>query len=375
MKTECEAVFLFIAELTGSYVAGTGTVQTKIDCGKQDYINNHLPDIDLDVEVDRKDLHENVWLERLYAELDRYFLLENSSLEDIREARALTILIKNYSCQTYKWSVPIELDFSASMLQYMGLLLNDSRLLNMTNVTGDTLEDPWKLEGMSRFMLKKAATPMLYGSTQACHELWQDNSIAYTPEDIALYGKEMANGMFGLCNLFKEFIINNAKPKAEMMVNINGEEFTVSCNRFRNVGEKTKAYKVWDSVDKRYNVVLHTDTKKIPDLKRFRRYFITLLIHNLDSQVADAVGEKLMAKYGWGLTIHDALICSPAAALDVRMWAAMEYEEIHKNRKTILKNYFNSIGITSASQSQWEDLTKKIHQFEGELEVSLMCLK
>ena len=47
------------------------------------------------------------------------------------------------------------------MLQYMGILLNDKRLMEMTNVIGDTLQDPWKLEGMSRLMLKTAATPML----------------------------------------------------------------------------------------------------------------------------------------------------------------------------------------------------------------------
>jgi hypothetical protein len=48
-----------------------------------------------------------------------------------------------------------------AMLQYEGLLTGDKRLLEMTNVIGETLEDPWKLEGMSRKMLKKAATPML----------------------------------------------------------------------------------------------------------------------------------------------------------------------------------------------------------------------
>jgi hypothetical protein len=370
MKNEVEAVFLFIAELTGSYVAGTGTMQDKINCGKQDYIKDNLHDIDLNSESDRKELHENIWLQRLYAELDDYFKCSSTDV-----ARYLAIDTGFYRPKGYKWSVPLELDFSASMLQYMGLLLGDKRLLDMTNVIGDTLEDPWKLEGMERLKLKKAATPMLYGSTKACHELWQDNGISYTAEDVALYAKEMSEGAFGLCNLFKEFIINNAKPKAEMMVNINGEEFSVSCNRFRNVGEKTKAYKVWDSIDKRYNVVLHTDTKRVADLDQFRRYFVTLLCHNLDSQVANAVSKKLMDKYEWGLTIHDAYVCSPAAAADIRKWVAEEYKKIHYNRKEILTNFFKSIGITAASQSQWEDLSKKIVKFEGELKVNPMCLK
>lgn len=261
------------------------------------------------------------------------------------------------------------------MLQYEGILLNDKRLMSMTNVIGDTLEDPWKLEGMSRTMLKKAATPMLYGSAKACHELWQNNGISYTVDDIALYNKEIAEGPFGLANLLKEFIINNANPKATMKVKIWNEEFEISCNRYRNVGEKTKAYKIWDSIDKQYNIVLHTDTKKVPDLEQFRRYFMTLLVHNLDSVVANTVISKVMNKYGWGIPIHDAFIVSPAAATDVRKWYAEELEKIHANRNEILTNYFNSIGITSAAKQQWDDLTKKIVQFEGDFKASYMALK
>jgi hypothetical protein len=370
MKTECNAVFLAIAELTGSFVPGSGTEETKIKCGQQDYISSNLHDLDLSKEDDRKDLHENLWLERLYNELDVYFTVFPDST-----ARALSLNMENYRKCTYKWSVPVELDASASMLQYEGLLTGDTRLLEMSNVIGDTLQDPWKLEGMPRLMLKKAATPMLYGSSQSCHELWQDNNIPYTADDIQRYSEEMANGAFGVANLLKEFIINNAQPKANMRVKIWKEEFEVSCNRYRNVGEKTKAYKIWDSIDKQYNTILHTDTKKIPDLERFRRYFMTLLVHNLDSQVADTVIGKCKAKYGWGIPIHDAFLVSPAAAADVRMWYAEELTKIYADRKQILKDYFKSIGITGAAKSQWDDLNTKVKPVEGIFIVNHMALK
>jgi hypothetical protein len=371
MRTECEAVFLFIAELTGSFKPGSGTVKDKIKSGQQDYIQNNFHVLDLNDEEDRKDLHENVWLERLYAELDEYF---NIPAPDAT-MRGLSISTKNYRTDSYKWSVPIELDASASMLQYEGLLTGDERLLSMTNVIGDTLEDPWKLEGMPRLMLKKAATPMLYGSSQACHELWQNNGIEYTKDDIERYTTEMAEGPFGVANLLKEFIINNATPKAKMKVKIWNEEFEVECNRYRNVGEKTKAYKIWDSVDNAYNVIMHTDTKRVPDLQQFKRYFMTLLIHNLDSQVANTVTKKVMSKYGWGIPIHDAFIVSPAAAADVRKWYAQELTKIYKDRKTILKDYFKSIGITNAAQSQWETLKSKVKPIQGEFKANPMALK
>ncbi len=374
MKTEVNAIMLFIAELTGSFVPGSGTVKTKIACGQKDYVSNNLHEIDLNDEEDRKELHENMWLERLYDELDHYFQIPNTTNK--RLVRALSVSTSvSYRKEGYKWTVPLELDASASMLQYMGILLGDKRLMEMTNVIGDTLEDPWKLEGMSRAMLKTAATPQLYGSSQACHALWQDAGINYTADDVALYSEEMKDGAFGVANLLKEFIINNSAPKATMKVKIWNEEFEISCNRFRNVGEKTKAYKIWDSIDKQYKIVLHTDTKKVPDLEQFRRYFMTLLIHNLDSQVADTVSGKLAEKYGWVIPIHDAFLISPAAAMDCRMWYAEELAKIYRDRKQILRDYFNSIGITSAALDQWATLRSKIVPLDGDIEINPMALK
>lgn len=377
MKTEVNAVFLFIAELAGSFVAGSGDVNDKINSGMCCYINNDLHLLDLNDEEDRKDLHENMWLERLYAELDVYFKIHESLKDEAKKlSRGLSVQTTvSYRKEGFKWFVPLELDASASMLQYMGILLNDKRLMEMTNVIGDTLEDPWKLDGMPRKMLKTAATPMLYGSAKQAHELWQDAGIEYTPEHVKMYSDEMADGAFGVANLLKEFIINNASLKPEMEVKIWNDKFNVSCNRFRYVGDKTKAYKAWDSIDKRYNIVLHTDTVKVPDLDRFRRYTMTLLIHNLDSQVMNVVMEKAMEKYGWAIPIHDAALVSPAAAADVREWYAEELYKIWENRDVILKDYFKSIGITSAAKAQWDMLKSKVVQHEGELVVNRMALK
>lgn len=370
MKSECNAVFLFIAELTGSLEAGSGTVDDKIECGQHDYIGDNLHSLDLNSEDDRKHLHENMWLERLYNELDVYFDIKGEKLH-----RYLSIDTEKYRENTFAWTVPLELDASASMLQYMGILLNDKRLMEMTNVIGDTLEDPWKLEGMSRLMLKTAATPMLYGSAQTCGDLWKNAKLEYTADNVKLYTEEMASGPFGLCNMFKDFIINSCKPKAKMEIKIGDDVFGIECNRFRNVGEKTKAYKIWDSIDGQYNTVLHTDTKKVPDLEQFRRYQVTLLIHNLDSQVANNVSDKVMEKYRWCIPIHDAFLVSPAAAADVRKWYTEELESIHARRKEILKGFFTSIGITGASTEQWEQVKAKVVPFEGEFKASGMALK
>lgn len=205
--------------------------------------------------------------------------------------------------------------------------------------------------------------------------MWKKNGIDYTPEDVILYNKEIAEGPFGIANMFKEFIINNCNPQADMDIIIGDEEFSISCNRYRNVGERTKAYKIWDSIDRKYNVVLRTETSQVPDLEQFRRFFVTLLIHNRDAAVMDNVCKKVMNKYGWGIPIHDAILISPAAAADTRKWYAEELEAMHRNREAILQGYFRSIGINASAQAEWERLQSKIHQYEGELVANHMALK
>ena len=245
----------------------------------------------------------------------------------------------------------------------------------MTNIIGSTLQDPWEIEGIPRLMVKKAATPLIYGSSKSCFTLWQDAGLEYTKTHIELFTSELAGGPLGLANQFKEFIINNCNPKAVMNLDIWNDKFEVECNRFRRVGDKARAFKIWDSTDEQYNNIIHNDVVKVPDLERFRRFFVTGLIHNIDSQVADNIMSKIMKKHDWGIPIHDAVLISPAAADDTRKWYGQELEEIHKNRKDILQRFFRSIGITRAATAQWNALKTKITPLEGELHVNPMALK
>lgn len=306
----------------------------------------------LRAEEDRKELHENIWLERLYDELDAY------NTQDI-----------------HHWSTPIELDASASMLSHMGLLLGDKRLLAMTN-TLDTgiLNDPWYFEGINRTMFKHAATPMLYGSSKSCYELWQDKGHEYTTEQIKLFTKELESGALGLANDFKNFIIRWVKPKEEMVVNVYEDTFKIECNRFRNVGEVTVRYDIYDSIEDTVRRISHTKVKRVPDLDQFKRWFVTGLIHAQDSQVLDFVMEKIISSYGWGMDIHDAIIICPEAAKDTRQWYAEELQVIYNNRETILNRYFKSIGIGNEAIADWNKLMAKVQKVENFV-ASPMALK
>ncbi len=366
------AYSLFIAELNGFK---EGTELAKSQFGIKCYQSTTLHDLDPNSEDDRAEFHENFWLQRIYTELDNYF---DTSLDfiDIKQA-SYDQLLSVTTDNSHKWSTPIELDASASMLQWIGILTNDSRLMSMTNIVGSTLSDPWKFEGIPRTQFKHAATPMLYGSSKACHELWQAKKHKYTLEQVQLFNTELSSGALGLANALKDFLINNCKPQETMQPHIVDETFTIECNRYNQIGEETRLYNIYDSITGAIPTIHHTTTRKEADLEQFRRYFVTLLIHNLDSQAANYVVNKAFDKYGWVIDIHDAFIVCPEAAADVRAWYAEFMQSIHSKRDSILANYFTSIGIGAESQAEWDKVKAMINNYEyqGEFKVNAMALK
>lgn len=249
------------------------------------------------------------------------------------------------------------------MLQYIGVLLDHKPFLLRTNVTveNDELNDPWHFDGIPRSQFKKFFTPALYGSSQACTTLWSNAGINYTAEQVKLVEDEIAFGELAVADRFKEFVITNCKPQEEMRVNINGEQFDIKCNRYRNVGDKHVDYKIYDTVSQQLVDIVHTHTHRVPDLNQFRRYFVTLLVHNLDSQVADKVADTI----DWGIDIHDAFIVSPVEASKVRREYANQLDKLYANRHQILKDYFESIGIDRSSTSEWLEVKKAVQPSNG----------
>ena len=348
-KDGVKAVYLFIAELLGFK---SGTITEKETVGVVAYNTRRLHELNLKDEDDRKELNENIWLERLYEDLDGY-----------------------YSNDYYEWVVPIELDAAASLIQHVGLLLGDRRLLEMTNVidTG-TLTDPWYVEGLSRYMVKTAATPDFYGSKETCGSLWRKAGIEFTLEDVATYEKAVSEGGFGLIREFKDFILRWVNTQEVMYPVVYEDSFEVQCNKFKHVGEVTVKYDIYDSITRSVRRIHHTKTKNVADLEQFKTFWVTGLIHSIDSQVLNFVMENVMPNYGWGIDIHDAVVCCPETASDVRQWYGEELKTIYDNRDVILSKYFNSIGIGAEAIEDWKALKSKIVPV-GELVVSPMALK
>ena len=63
--------------------------------------------------------------------------------------------------------------------------------------------------------------------------------------------------------------------------------------------------------------------------------------HNLDSQVANRICENI----DWVLPNHDSFTIHPNDAYDVRKLYTTSMYNIYSNRRRILKDYLESIGI------------------------------
>jgi hypothetical protein len=312
-------IYLFIAELLG--VKKAKNEQSKANKGEKFYNSRKLHDID-----NLDDLHENIWLERIYDELDRM----------------------NNTIGNFHWTVPLELDCSAQMLQGISALTGDKKLGQMTNVLGKRLDDPWSIDGVPRDHVKKALTPLLYGSAQTITKLWKKNKKEYTREQLQAVSKELRSGKYKLARLLKEFILENVKPKPVMNIKLWGQEFTIECNKFRNVGDYVVRYNIYDTGSDTVRTIYHTHTKKVPDLEQMTRFFQTLLLHGLDSVIVD----DICLNINWIISIHDAVLVGPLTASTVRKLYANKLENLNKNRNKVLREYFESIGITG--DGKWQ---------------------
>jgi hypothetical protein len=357
--------YLFIAELNGF---NKGTVEDKINYGKKCYINYTLPITD--IEKHRKDFYENIWLARIYDELDSYFQVTGK-----READILNKFRLNNPSTNFYWYVPIEIDMSASVLGYVGLLTNHEPFMERCNMLSNDLTDAWEIKGIPKRNQAKVIMKTIYGSSQSCTDMWKEDGIEFTTDDIKAYNDALQHGEIAVGDRFSKFIINNCNPSETMTMHIRDEHVQIECNRYKRVGEKTIAYDIYDSATKLYKRIHNTETKQVADLDQFRRFMVTGLIHNLDSQVINITACAVFNLYGWALDIHDALILDAESADFARNIYASELEYIHTDRKQILSNFFKSIGIPASAISKWQEVEATVVPFKGTFKCNPMVLK
>ena len=380
-ETGLKNKFLFIAQLLGFK---SGIEEEKLAMGQQAYLDTQYHDTAYSEDT-AEEWFENIWLERLYADIDGYYS-KYPLVRSIIKQRKLSIdhrLAQLEECrQDYRWSVPIEIDMSASVLGYLGLLLNHKPFLDRCNITNGPLTDAWAHPVITNRKQFKTIMRQCYGSQMTAAEMWNDMDIKYTAEEVEAFEQEMLDGDIAVAIAFKDFVINNCSMQPEMELHIGNEKFKTYCNRFHNVGEHTYVFDLFDSFTNRVRVIHNTETRQVPDLKSFRRYSVTALIHNLDSQVMNNTAEAVMNKYGWMIDIHDAaIVCCEAADYTREVYCNGKTADepslkwVYDNRNVILTNYFASIGITAAASKEWAAVKQLVQPLETKLEINPMVLK
>ena len=213
--------------------------------------------------------------------------------------------------------------------------------------------------------------------------MWDEMDIPYTQEEVDAFEYELEYGEMAVANRFKDFIINNAQMQPVMDLHVDQEVLEVECNKFYHVGESTKVFDLIDTATNSVPTIHHTDTIKVPDLKSFRRFSVTGLIHTCDGQVEDNTVDAVIDAYGWALPIHDAtILCAEAATFARHVYSYGRNDEepslkrIHTNRNQILQNYFRSINIPAKAIIAWKrDVVPYIDKLSTELEINPLVLK
>lgn len=312
-------IFYFIAELMGSKA---DTEAGKILDGIEFYSNHELPILNLEDEHDRTELHELIWLTRIYTRLDRLYA---GNLPFVR------------------WDIPLEIDASMSIAQVVGSLTNEERLLTRTNVIGDKLTDPWYIQSTRRAAAKSAGTPTFYGSSQSVVSLIRKAGLETNKEEIKAIRKEFATGGLAIMKQFKDAIIQNYNNHAPTItVNIWNDSFEIEVNKFKPAGAEIIVTEAWNG--KKYIQSFTREPIMVPDYKYMKLFWATCIVHNLDSQCVDNIATIIPE---WMLTIHDAIITAPGTAKRCRYMYASQLKQINTARNKIIKDFRHSIGATT----------------------------
>ena len=245
------------------------------------------------------------------------------------------------------------------------------------------LTDAWGHKVITNRPQFKTIMRQCYGSQMSAQQMWDDMDMPYTKEEVVAFNHELEHGELAVAIAFKDFLINNAQMQPTMQLHVLNNIVTTYCNKFHNVGETTTQFDLFDTATNSIRRVHNTETKRIPDLKSFKRYSVTGLIHGLDGNVMDNTTDAVINQYEFALPIHDALIlCCEAADYAREIYAngrttnepSLKY--IHTNRNSILSNYFTSLNIPASKLSDWKaTVAPLIQPLTEELITNPMVLK
>lgn len=80
---------------------------------------------------------------------------------------------------------------------------------------------------------------------------------------------------------------------------------------------------------------------------------------------------RIVKPLDWNISIHDAAIVTVVEARKTKDLAAEWMQEIYDNRRSILLNYFKSIGLTDEGYARFVKLEGKIKELNKGKEMNI----
>lgn len=356
-KTSLDAIYYFIAEVCGNKAQ---TEDEVVQAGIAHYKARHLPKLSLKSEVDRKELHEYIWLNRIYSKLDNLYSRAGARLG-------------------IKWNIPLEIDARMCVAQFYGALSNDLPTLESVCLRGNTINDPWYTPSVPR-NVAKLLVAVLYGSSATSRALMranqsrlEDAGIELTPKLIKDMNKLRQTGRFAVMEAFKDALICDYNTHSPVIrVKLWNQEFDIHINKFTTHGTMPIATQAYDTASGKFKTSITHEPIRVPDYARMKLFWATCCVHGLESQVFDQLADE---EPEWAITNHDAVICMPWNAKRIRENYASKIKEVNRDRFRIIRDFRQSIGaVTPKSDLAFYKLFKLVKD-AGDQEFNAIAMK
>lgn len=280
---------------------------------------------------------EKVWLNRI-----------------IREWRK-TKMNKNHP-----WSIPVEIDQSASVCSYIGAVTRNKGLLEITNSIGHgKISDPWTIGDIPRGAVK-LLQQVFYGSGKSLREIMSDEGFNAQEKDIREVMKALNSGVFKIAKMYAQ-ACKSGSPASTITVNTGVDQYTFLNQHYKieEVDGETRKVGIYENITYAHinpltkkvgRATFKIMTKMEQDKDRARSLYPTSLIHHLDAWTMSQVVEYFHNNRLWGIPNHDAYFCSPN---DVQKVQDIVKNCLYKIYNTnVLESYLTSIGAINSEDSR-----------------------
>lgn len=263
--------------------------------------------------------------------------------------------------KNHLWSVPLEIDQSASVCSYIGAITRNRGLLEITNSIGHgKISDPWTIGNIPRDAVK-LVQQVFYGSGKSLREIMSAEGFKVEEKDLREVMKALNSGIFKIAKMYAE-ACKSGSPASSITVNCGVDSYTF-LNQHPKEEEDEEGRKrpmgVYEDVTyghinpltKRVGrATFKIMTKKVLDKDRIRSLYPTSLIHHLDAWTMAQIVQFFHDNGYWMIPNHDAVFCHPNQVTNVQRIVKECLFKIYNT--DVLKSYLTSIGAANSDASR-----------------------